>query len=61
MGFFFPFNLLMVSVHSLVGYPKAEQGEDGGTTWSLSYVDETITTAVDLLDSAVLKIARDKR
>lgn len=48
-------------VLEIVGYPKAEQGEDGETTWSLYYVDETITTAVDLLDSAVLKIARDKR
>jgi len=48
-------------VLEIVGYPKAEQGENGETTWSLYYVDETITTAVDLLDSAVLKIARGNR
>jgi len=47
-------------VLEIVGYPKAEQGEDGQTIWSLYYVDETITTARDLMDSALLRIARDK-
>jgi hypothetical protein len=47
-------------VLEIVGYPKAEQDEDGQTTWSLYFVDETITTARDLLDSALLRIARDK-
>lgn len=46
-------------VLEIVGYPKAEQVEDGATAWSLYYVDETITTARDLLDSALLRIARD--
>ena len=43
----------------IVGYPKAEQNEDGETAWSLYYVDETITSARDLLDSALLRIARE--
>lgn len=47
-------------VLEIVGYPKAEQDEDGETAWSLYYVDETITTARDLLDSALLRIAREK-
>ena len=48
-------------VLEIVGYPKAEQNADGQTTWSLYYVDETITTARDLLDSALLRIARPRK
>lgn len=44
----------------IVGYPKAEQDEDGDPAWSLYFVDETITSARDLLDSALLRIARGK-
>lgn len=44
-------------VLEIVGYPKAEQ-DDKETVWSLYFVDETITTARDLLDSALLRIAR---
>lgn len=48
-------------VLEIVGYPKAEQqGEDGQAVWSLYFVDETITTARELLDSALLRIVRDK-
>lgn len=45
-------------VLEIVGYPRAEQDENGQTTWSLYFVDETITTARDLLDSALLRIDR---
>jgi hypothetical protein len=45
-------------VLEIVGYPKAEQ-EDGETVWSLYFVDETFTTARVLLDSALLRIARE--
>ena len=47
-------------VLEIVGYPKAEQDEDGEMAWSLYFVDETITSARDLLDSALLRIAREK-
>jgi hypothetical protein len=43
----------------LVGYPKSEI-EDDETIWSLFYPDETITTAHDLFDSALLKIERSE-
>lgn len=45
-------------VLEVVGYPKAEQ-EDGEAVWSLYFVDQTLTSARDLLDSALLRIARD--
>ncbi|MGB0766136.1 MAG: hypothetical protein ACPGYV_00340 [Phycisphaeraceae bacterium] len=45
-------------VLEIVGFPKAEEGEDEETEWSLYFVDQTITTARDLLDSALLRIAR---
>jgi len=45
-------------VLEIVGYPKAEEGDDGETQWSLYFVDETVTTARKLLDSALLRIAR---
>ena len=45
-------------VLEIVGYPKDEEGEDGETSWSLYYADETLTTARDLLDSALLRISR---
>ena len=47
-------------VLEIVGYPKAEEGEDGQTSWSLYYADETLTTARDLLDSALLRISRSQ-
>ncbi len=47
-------------VLEIVGYPKAEQDAGEATTWSLFFVDETITTARELLDSALLRIARDE-
>jgi hypothetical protein len=46
-------------VLEIVGYPKSEP-EDGETKWSLHYADETLTTARELLDSALLRIARSK-
>ncbi len=43
----------------LVGYPKREENdEDGKETWSLYYVDETFSSALDLIDSALLTIDR---
>lgn len=45
----------------LRGYPK--RGEDdakGRETWSLYYVDETFTSALELIDSALLTIERAK-
>lgn len=44
-------------VLDLVGYPLAEE-EDGELKWSLRYVDQTITTAHELYDSAMLLIER---
>jgi hypothetical protein len=38
----------------LRGYPKRDDGE----TWSLYYVDESFSTALDLIDSALLTIQR---
>ena len=44
----------------LVGYPKREEtGADGEESWSLFYIDETFTTALDLIDSALLTIERN--
>lgn len=44
----------------LVGYPKREEtGADGEESWSLYYIDETFTTALDLIDSALLTIERN--
>ena len=48
-------------VLEIVGYPQAEEGEDGEMEWSLYYADETMTTARDLLDSALLRIAREQK
>jgi len=44
-------------VLEIVGFPKDEV-VDGETKWSLYYADETITTARDLYDSAMLQIDR---
>jgi hypothetical protein len=44
----------------LVGYPKQEEDdEEGKEVWALYYVDGSITTALDLIDSALLTIERD--
>jgi hypothetical protein len=43
----------------LRGYPKREaDDEQGKQVWGLYYVDETFTTALDLIDSALLTIHR---
>lgn len=43
----------------LKGYPKREaDDENGKQVWGLYYVDETFTTALDLIDSALLTIQR---
>jgi hypothetical protein len=43
----------------LRGYPKREaDDEKGKQVWGLYYVDETFTTALDLIDSALLTIQR---
>ncbi len=45
----------------LRGYPKREPDQEGGKeTWGLYYVDESLTTALDLIDSALLTIERAK-
>lgn len=44
-------------VLEIVGYSKPEEVE-GAAQWSLYYPDETLTTAHDLLDSALLRIMR---
>ncbi len=43
----------------LKGFPKREaDDEKGKEVWGLYYVDETFTTALDLIDSALLTIQR---
>lgn len=43
----------------LKGYPKREpDDENGKETWGLYYVDATIGSAIDLIDSALLTIER---
>jgi len=43
----------------LMGYPKREENDkDGKEVWALYYVDETFTTALKLIDSALLTIDR---
>jgi hypothetical protein len=43
----------------LRGYPKREDDDaDGKETWSLYYVDDSFTTALDLIDSALLTIEK---
>lgn len=48
-------------VLEIVGFPVREEDEQGETRWSLYYVDETITSARELLDSALLRISRDRK
>jgi hypothetical protein len=45
-------------VLEIVGYPKMELKDDE-PDWSLHFADESITTARDLLDSALLRIERE--
>jgi hypothetical protein len=47
-------------VLDLVGYPESTQNEEGESEWSLRYVDDTITTAHGLFDSAMLLIERSE-
>ncbi len=45
----------------LVGYPKREENDEAGKeTWALYFVDDRFTTALDLVDSALLTIERDR-
>ena len=45
----------------LRGFPKREEdGADGKEKWGLYYVDESFTTALELIDSALLTIDRGK-
>ncbi len=44
----------------LMGFPKGEEDdEDGGEVWSLYYVDERFSSALDLIDSALLTVDRE--
>lgn len=46
----------------LVGYPKREEDDaDGKEVWALYYVDERFGSALDLIDSALLTIDRDRQ
>ncbi|MFT5128064.1 MAG: hypothetical protein ACI8W8_001673 [Rhodothermales bacterium] len=45
-------------VLEIVGYPKQEDDEDGKEAWSLYYVDDSISSALGLIDSALLTIDR---
>lgn len=48
-------------VLELRGYPKrAADAADGRQVWDLHYVDESFTTALDLIDSALLTLQRAK-
>jgi hypothetical protein len=43
----------------LVGYPKREEDDDEGKEiWALYYVDDSFTSALELIDSALLTIER---
>jgi hypothetical protein len=42
----------------IVGYPKQEDEADGKEAWSLYYIDDSIGSALDLIDSALLTIER---
>ncbi len=44
------------------GYPKRDDDEEpsGKETWSLYYIDQTFTSALDLIDSGLLTIKRPK-
>ncbi len=42
----------------LRGTPKRKE-EGGQESWSIYYVDENFTTALELIDSALLTISRD--
>ncbi len=43
----------------LRGYPKRED-QDDKESWALYYIDDTFTSALDLIDSALLTIGRGK-
>ena len=43
----------------LVGYPKRED-EDGKEAWALYYADESVDSALELIDSALLTIDRSE-
>ena len=46
----------------LVGYPKREEDdEDGKEVWALYYIDESFSSALELIDSALLTIERGSR
>lgn len=48
-------------VLDLVGYPKREEDdEDGKEIWALYYVDGSIDSALEMIDSALLTIERGK-
>jgi hypothetical protein len=44
----------------LRGYPKRDDDDDGKEAWSLYYVDDTFSSALELIDSALLTIERGK-
>lgn len=46
----------------LRGFPKREDDDENNKeTWGLYYIDETFTSALDLIDSALLTIERKKQ
>lgn len=42
----------------IVGYPKREDHSDGKESWALYYADDGFSTALDLINSALLTIER---
>ncbi|MDF1658278.1 MAG: hypothetical protein P1U58_11750 [Verrucomicrobiales bacterium] len=43
----------------MVGYPKREEDDEkGDEVWTLYYVDDSFTSALELIDSALLSIER---
>lgn len=44
----------------LRGYPKREDDDDGKEAWALYYIDHSFGSALELIDSALLTIARAK-
>ncbi len=43
----------------LVGYPKREEDDEKGKeVWALYYVDDSFTSVLELIDSALLTIER---
>ena len=54
------FNPRTFQLLELVGYPVKGETSEGEMDWSLYFADEQFTSALDLIDSALLTIERDE-